>query len=299
MLKITRIDTIGTGVPELEPQVQLLERLFGFRAGEPWLDDDESTMRVRLSVPGSSDIDWEVAAPVSEHSDLKNFIDSPVGPGIHHVLLQVPDLQEAIAELRRLTIEPRGEGLPDNDALLEECSISPEHGGNGFLFRLRHSTGGIERPPPVEDREDVLGIIALNHLSHAYANRDELALWYTQVFGMDSFHRSEQDPDRPFVTAVMETPTRQMRWEVLQPFGHRSFVQNFLDKRGPGIHHVTFEVSNWGRALSACELYGVATFGERNGVTDGSSWREAFIHPRQTGGILVQFFWQERPGIWV
>ena len=298
MLNIIRIDRVGTAVPALEPQVALLEGLFGLRAGEPSFDEEERATRVRLSIPGGSDIDWEVATPADEQSYLQSFISGPAGPGIHHVLLRVPDLDEAVEELRRLAVEPWSDDWTDPDAPIEECFIHPRRGGHGFLFRLR-GPGDDERPPPVEERADTLGIIALNHLSHAHSDRDELAFWYARVFGMQSFHRSPEDPESAFVTDVLETPTRQMRWEVLQPFGHRSFVQRFLDRRGPGIHHVTFEVADWQRALDACEAHGVGTFGEREGVTEGARWSEAFIHPRQVGGMLVQFFWQERPGIWV
>jgi len=299
LLHYDRVDRIGMAVSELEPQVELLESLFGFRAGEIIEDDEAGVDRVRMSVPGSSDIDWEVAVPSREDSYLLSFVHGPSGPGIHHVLLRVPDLQRAVDELRAVAIEPWSEQWESPDTPVEEVFIHPRRGGHGFLFRFRGPETASERPPPAEDREGSLGIIAVNHLSHAFPNRDELAHWYSRVFGMESFYRSQPTPDREFVTDVLETPTRQLRWEILQPWGEPSFVESFLERRGPGIHHVTFEVGDWDRAVDACRRAGVATFGRREGVTDGARWIEAFIHPRQTGGMLVQFFWQERPGIWV
>ena len=299
MLDITRIERIGMAVPALEPQVAILEGLFGFRAGEPERDADGGVERVRLSVPGDSDIDWEVATPSGEQSYLHSFVTGPAGPGLHHVLFRVPDLLQAVDALRALAIEPWSEQWESPDVPLEECFIHPRRGGQGFLFRLRGPEPDGERPPPASGGDGSLGIIAINHLSHAHANRDELAHWYTRVFGMRSFHRSAEDLEQQFVTDVMETPTGQMRWEVLQPRGERSFVQRFLERRGPGIHHVTFEVADWDRAIEACRAHGVEPFGRRDGVTDGARWSEAFIHPREAGGMLVQFFWQERPRIWV
>ncbi|MCH7961183.1 MAG: VOC family protein, partial [Planctomycetes bacterium] len=93
--------------------------------------------------------------------------------------------------------------------------------------------------------------------------------------------------------------TRQMRWELIEPQGEDSFVARFIEARGPSIHHVTFEVGDWKRAIAACAHHGVPIFGAREGETDGGTWREAFIHPRHTGGFLAQFFWQERPGLWI
>ncbi|MDA1062171.1 MAG: VOC family protein [Chloroflexi bacterium] len=299
MLHIKRIDRIGMAVADLEPQMALLEGLFGFTAGPVQRDEDGGAERVRMAVPGSSDIDWEVAAPYGDDSYLQSFIDGPAGPGLHHVLLRVADLEAAVEELRALAIEPWSDQWESPETPVDEVFIHPRRGGHGFLFRIRADDADEVRPPPAHPREGTLGIIALNHLSHAHASRDELADWYARVFGMESVHRSPEEPGQAFLTEVMETQTRQLRWEMLQPHGPDSFVAGFLERRGPSIHHVTFEVAEWGAALAACESYGLRTFGQRDGVTDDARWTEAFIHPRHTGGVLVQLFWQERPGIWV
>jgi len=34
-------------------------------------------------------------------------------------------------------------------------------------------------------------------------------------------------------------------------------------------------------------------------VKDGAAWKHTFIHPKHAGGVLVQLFWEERPGVWV
>ena len=299
MLHIERIDRIGMAVAEIGPQVALLEGLFGFGAGPVEHDEEAGVERVRMAVPGVSDIDWEVASPLGEDSYLQSFVAGPAGPGLHHVLLEVADLQAAVDELRALAIEPWSDQWESPDTPVDEVFIHSRRGGHGFLFRIRAAGDADARPAPPQPRAGTLGIVAINHLSHAHASRDELAHWYARVFGMESFHRSAEEPDRAFLTDVMETPTRQMRWEVLQPHGHDSFVASFLERRGPAIHHVAFEVAEWDAALAACESYGLRTFGGRDGVTDGARWTEAFVHPRQTGGMLVQLFWQERPGIWV
>ena len=145
------------------------------------------------------------------------------------------------------------------------------------------------------------GFKALNHLSHGYSSRDELGDWYERLFGMRTIHRSEADgSETGFRTRVLEhEPTRQLRFEMIEPASGASFIQRFLERRGPGMHHVTFEVHDWDRAVSACAHHNIPIFGEQSDSTDGVPWREAFIHPRYTGGVLVQFFWQAEPGAWV
>ena len=171
-----------------------------------------------------------------------------------------------------------------------------------MLFRSLYEGEPWHTMPPVVEEPDshTLGIKALNHLSHAYSSCNELGDWYERLFGMTTIHRSDGDgSDTGFRTRVLEHPTRQMRIENIEPASGASFIQRFLERRGPGMHHATFEVHDWERAVSACAHHNIPIFGERADETDGVPWREAFIHPRHTGGVLVQFFWQAQGGAWI
>jgi methylmalonyl-CoA/ethylmalonyl-CoA epimerase len=42
----------------------------------------------------------------------------------------------------------------------------------------------------------------------------------------------------------------------------------------------------------------VPTINLHEGETDGAKWKDWFIHPRHTGGFLMQLFWEARPGVW-
>lgn len=301
LLDIVRIDHISIAVPELEPELQLLERLFGFRRAGQWTSDSDSGYDgMSMDVPGSSNIGWEVLAPDSPDSYIQRFLDGPNGPGFHHIAFEVADVRGANTELRALGIDP-WPAAGEDGATPVETYIHPRGGGSGFLFQFFGPELAGDRSPrePVPDVDHSLGIIAINHLSHAHPRADELAGWYERVLGMESFHRSEGGEYADFTTRVLETSTRQMRWELIEPQGEDSFVARFIEARGPSIHHVTFEVGDWKRAIAACAHHGVPIFGAREGETDGGTWREAFIHPRHTGGFLAQFFWQERPGLWI
>ncbi len=154
---------------------------------------------------------------------------------------------------------------------------------------------------PFEDtRADTLGIVAVNHLAHATPDRDALAKWYEDIFGCTTTYSSAGDGVQSgFRTRVLATQTGQLSFEMIEPAGPDSFIARFLERRGEGMHHITFEVGDWDRAVAACETHRVPTFGVRSGTREGARWSEAFIHPQHTGGMLVQFFWEERPGAWV
>ncbi|NIR31892.1 MAG: hypothetical protein GWN84_21795 [Gammaproteobacteria bacterium] len=99
-----RVDHIRQAVPELEPRLALLEGLFGFRRMRSREDSDEGCRGVRLDVPGSWGQRWEVRAPSGADSPMQAFLDGPRGPGIHHVAVEVPDMNAAIEAMERLGI---------------------------------------------------------------------------------------------------------------------------------------------------------------------------------------------------
>ncbi|HEX9695328.1 MAG TPA: VOC family protein [Actinomycetota bacterium] len=72
--------------------------------------------------------------------------------------------------------------------------------------------------------------------------------------------------------------------ELVTPLGD-GFVQRFLDARGEGVHHVTLKTGDIERALAHLRSTGVEPFGANTG---GEEWKEAFIHPRDANGTLIQ-----------
>lgn len=83
------------------------------------------------------------------------------------------------------------------------------------------------------------------------------------------------------------------RLELLEPLGQDGFLHRFLARHGPGIHHVTFKVP---RLREACERARARGY-EIVGYDDSNPhWKEAFLHPKQALGIVVQFAEASRGG---
>jgi methylmalonyl-CoA/ethylmalonyl-CoA epimerase len=76
------------------------------------------------------------------------------------------------------------------------------------------------------------------------------------------------------------------RLEVIEPVGPpEGFLHRFLERQGPGVHHVTFKVPDLG---TACEWARGRGY-ELVGYSDWNpGWKEAFLHPKQAQGIVVQ-----------
>ena len=75
------------------------------------------------------------------------------------------------------------------------------------------------------------------------------------------------------------------RLEVLEPAAPDSFLHRFLAQRGPGVHHVTFKVPDLKQACARAESHGYEIVGYDDSDPE---WAEAFLHPRQALGIVVQ-----------
>jgi len=93
------------------------------------------------------------------------------------------------------------------------------------------------------------------------------------------------------------------RIEVLEPHGEDGFLHRFLAQHGPGIHHVTFKVPSLRDACDRAESLGYRIVGYKDVHPE---WKEAFLHPKQAMGIVVQLAqssqredriaWQAPPG---
>jgi methylmalonyl-CoA/ethylmalonyl-CoA epimerase len=74
--------------------------------------------------------------------------------------------------------------------------------------------------------------------------------------------------------------------EALEPVGADGFLHRFLAQRGPGIHHVTFTVPSLVDACDRARSHGYSIVGYDD---SDPRWKEAFLHPKQAHGIVVQF----------
>jgi len=86
-----------------------------------------------------------------------------------------------------------------------------------------------------------------------------------------------------------------MKIEALMPHmpERNDFLRRFLDRRGPGAHHVTFKVPDITAAIDQVETAGYRPVGID--LSD-ATWKEAFIHPKDGPGIVVQL--AEAPAEW-
>jgi hypothetical protein len=88
-----------------------------------------------------------------------------------------------------------------------------------------------------------------------------------------------------------------MKVEVLEPYlvEQNDFLRRFLDRNGPGPHHLTFKVKDIVGAIATAEDAGYRPVGV-NLAND--FWKEAFLHPKDAPGVVVQLAQQAEGGDW-
>ncbi len=138
----------------------------------------------------------------------------------------------------------------------------------------------------------MLTLASFNHISMAVRDWREQRDRFGRLFGFRSLREFTAQPGTPFEGCVSRIRNTRTEWEFLQPDGPVSFVQKFLDERGPGVHHLTVEVPDIEEAVAELERLGITPFG---GISEDTMWWMAYIHPRDSGGVLWQLY-QPRPG---
>ena len=112
---------------------------------------------------------------------------------------------------------------------------------------------------------------------------DALALW-RDALGLQVDFTGEVNEQGVRVAML---PVGDTHVELLEPLSDSSPVGKFLEKRGPGIHHICFAVENLDDTLARCRDKGVRLIDDTPRI-GAEGKRIAFLHPASTGGVLIE-----------
>jgi methylmalonyl-CoA/ethylmalonyl-CoA epimerase len=128
----------------------------------------------------------------------------------------------------------------------------------------------------------------IDHVAIAVADRDASTKALGDLFGLETGareHVAGQKTDVAFLLAG-GAETEQASLELCAPAGNES-LERFLTARGPGLHHVCFEVDDLPAALASLKAAGVRLIDETPRRGARGHW-VAFLHPAATGGVLFE-----------
>jgi methylmalonyl-CoA epimerase len=125
---------------------------------------------------------------------------------------------------------------------------------------------------------------AIDHVGIAVEDIDAALSVYREVLGMPLVHR-ETVADQGVDAALLDVGDGHI--ELVAPLGPETAVGKFLARKGPGLHHVAYRVTDIDQTLTALRSAGARLIDERPRTGIRNS-RVAFVHPASTGGVLTE-----------
>ena len=124
----------------------------------------------------------------------------------------------------------------------------------------------------------------IDHIGIAVEELDTAIALHEGAYGMEVVHR-ETVAEQGVEAVLLDVGENHV--ELLAPLGPDTPVGKFLAKKGPGLHHVAYQVADIDAALGELRAAGLRLIDEtpRTGIR---SSRVAFLHPSSTGGVLTE-----------
>ena len=126
----------------------------------------------------------------------------------------------------------------------------------------------------------------INHIAIIVPDLEGAVAFWEGALGL-KLARTESVPEEGVDVAFL--PVGDSNVELLKPTVADTGVARFLEKRGPGIHHMCFEVDDIEATLAQRRAHNVQLINEQ--PQEGHGGRKyAFVHPKSTGGVLVELY---------
>ena len=127
-------------------------------------------------------------------------------------------------------------------------------------------------------------VLKIDHLGIAVNSIEEGKKFWTDILGLE-FEGSETVQEQKVTTAFF--PVGESEVELLESTSPEGPIAKYIDKRGQGIQHIAFRVENIEEALAELKEKGVKLIDEKPRMGAGGA-KIAFLHPKATGGVLVE-----------
>lgn len=128
-----------------------------------------------------------------------------------------------------------------------------------------------------------LKIRKIDHIAVCVPDIDEAAAKWRAVLGLVPELREHVESQK---TEAALLPVGDTSVELISPKGNDG-LERFLEKRGPGLHHIAVEVEGIESAIALLESIGVPMI-DRAPRKGARGHKVAFVHPKATGGVLIE-----------
>lgn len=210
-------------------------------------------------VPGMGDDVQSIKAGIMEIADIFviNKADQPGADRLEREVQAMLSLTNGAKPPIIRTVATDSTGIPE---LLEAVGRTPAAGAPARRPQLPH----------------------IDHLGIAVNSLDDAARFY-ETIGLTAAHRETVEQEKVRVAML---PAGDSRIELLEPSTPDSTIAKFLEKRGPGLHHVALRVPDLNAAVERLRASGARLLNEPRPGAGGHLY--VFVHPASTGGVLLE-----------
>lgn len=127
-------------------------------------------------------------------------------------------------------------------------------------------------------------IQALHHIAVAVESIDAALPQWVDGLGLQLVSR-EDVPTEQVRVAILKAGTTRI--ELIEPLGPDSPLVKFLQKRGPGLHHLAFQVGDTGKVMKVLAARGAPLLADAP-KPGAHGTKVAFVHPKWLGGVLAE-----------
>ena len=131
-----------------------------------------------------------------------------------------------------------------------------------------------------------MAVKKIDHIAIVVPDIDGALAFWRDALGLELSHQ-EEVPEQESLIAFL--PAGESEVELVEPTTDTSGIARYVAKRGPGMHHICFEVDDIEATLARLKEQGVQLINEEPTIGAGGK-RIAFIHPKSTGGVLVELY---------
>jgi methylmalonyl-CoA epimerase len=132
-----------------------------------------------------------------------------------------------------------------------------------------------------------MAVKRIDHIAIVVPNIEEALRFYEGALGLTVEHTERVSIPEDVIVAFL--PAGDSEIELVEPVDETSGVARYLEKRGPGIHHIALEVDDIRVTLARLKRRGVELINEEPTIGSGGKL-VGFIHPRSANGVLVELY---------
>ena len=130
-----------------------------------------------------------------------------------------------------------------------------------------------------------MAIKRIDHIAVAVEDMDQSLGFWEKALGLH-VHGVQNVPEQAVDIAFL--PIGQSEVELVKPVSADSGIAKWMSKRGPGIHHICFEVDDLRAMLAELTAQGMELIDKEPRERDGKLY--AFVHPKSAGGVLIELY---------